>query len=58
MEFITEHAGTIIVCILIITGIFFAVRKLIRDKRKDRSLCGDSCGTCPHAGTCHKDTTL
>lgn len=55
IEVITEHAGTIIVCLLIAIAVFFAVRKLIRDKRKGRFLCGDSCGTCPYAGTCHKD---
>lgn len=57
-EVLIQHAGTIIVSLLVAAGIVLAVRKLIRDKKKGKSLCGDNCSGCPHSGTCHKDTTL
>lgn len=58
MEVWMQHAGTALICLLIITGIVLAVRKLIREHKNGRSLCGDNCSGCPHSGTCHKDTTL
>lgn len=56
--FFAQHGGTILVSLLVAAGVVLAIRKLVRDKRNGKSICGDNCSSCPHSGTCHKDTTL
>ncbi|MDE7366687.1 MAG: FeoB-associated Cys-rich membrane protein [Lachnospiraceae bacterium] len=56
--FLTQHAGTILVSLLVVLCMILAVWKLIRDKKNGRSVCGNSCNSCPHSGTCHKDSNL
>lgn len=53
---IAENAGTIIISLALlglVTGIIIRLRK---DKKQGKSSCGGSCGHCPMAGTCHKES--
>ena len=54
LQTIVNHAGTIIVMLILIGIISAAVVTLIRDKKQGRSTCGSNCGCCPMAGSCHK----
>ena len=54
LQGIAENAGTIIISLALlglVTGIIIRLRK---DKKQGKSSCGDSCGHCPMAGTCHR----
>lgn len=56
--FLAQHGGTVLVVLLVILCMILAVRKLVRDKKNGKSVCGDNCNCCPHSGTCHRDSTL
>ena len=53
---IMANAGTIAVSLLltgIVTAIVFRLRK---DRKQGKSSCGGTCGCCPMAGSCHKQS--
>ncbi|MBP5250732.1 MAG: FeoB-associated Cys-rich membrane protein [Lachnospiraceae bacterium] len=52
--FITENIGTIIVSLILIAVVFFAVRSMIRSKKKGQCSCGGNCGSCSMGCACHK----
>ena len=53
---IINNAGTIIVSLLLIGMVTAILIKLRKDKKQGKSTCGCSCGSCPMAGTCHKQS--
>ena len=54
LQTIVNHAGTIIVTLILIGAVAAAVFRLVRDKKQGKSTCGCNCGCCPMAGSCHK----
>ncbi len=51
---IADNAGTIIVGLALIALVVWIVVRLRRDRRQGKSSCGCGCGSCPMAGSCHK----
>ncbi len=51
---IAENAGTIAVSLILIGLVAWIIRGLRKDKKREKSACGGSCGCCPMAGSCHK----
>ena len=56
LQTIVNHAGTIIVTLILIGAVAAAVFRLVRDKKQGKSTCGCNCGCCPMAGSCHKQS--
>ena len=56
IQTIINNAGTIIVLLLLIGMVTAILIKLRKDKKQGKSTCGCSCGSCPMAGTCHKQS--
>jgi hypothetical protein len=56
IQTIINNAGTIIVSLLLIGMVTAILIKLRKDKKQGKSTCGCSCGSCPMAGTCHKQS--
>ena len=56
IQTIINNAGTIIVPLLLIGMVTAILIKLRKDKKQGKSTCGCSCGSCPMAGTCHKQS--
>ena len=54
LQTIVNHAGTIIVTLILIGAVAAAAFRLVRDKKQGKSTCGCNCGCCPMAGSCHK----
>ena len=54
MDWISENAGTILVSLALLAVVTAIVRQLIRDKKKGKSACGNSCASCPMHGPCHQ----
>ncbi|MDY3224640.1 MAG: FeoB-associated Cys-rich membrane protein [Candidatus Faecousia sp.] len=53
LQWMIANLGTIIICIVLLTGIFFIVRFLIRQKKQGKSACGCGCANCAMRGSCH-----
>ncbi len=46
LEFISENLSTIIIGVLVLIVLFFAARKLIKDKKSGKGTCGGNCSKC------------
>ena len=55
-QWIGENAGTIIVSVLLIALVARIVVRMCKDKKQGKSSCGCSCGSCPMAGSCHRQS--
>ncbi len=54
LAWLSENSGTVIMSLLLI-GIVFAIAiKLIRDKKRSKSICGSSCESCGMKSSCNK----
>lgn len=53
INFIFQNLGTIIVSILLAAALFFAMRKIYKDKKAGRSSCGYKCSGCPGSSVCN-----
>ena len=53
---IIDNAGTIIVSIVLIGLVAGIIVRLHRDRKQGKSSCGCNCGSCPMAGSCHKQS--
>ncbi len=51
---IAENFGTIAVSLVLIALVLAIVAQLRKDKKMGKTSCGAQCGSCPMAGTCHK----
>lgn len=51
---ISENLLTVITIAAVALMIFFAVRQLVKDRKKGCHSCGGSCGSCPMCGSCGK----
>ena len=54
MNWFAENIGTVVVTIILIAVVALVVRKMISDKRKGKSSCGNTCASCPMSGSCHR----
>ena len=45
--------GTVIICILLVCLVIAIIIKLVKDKKKGKSSCGNKCSACPMSGKCH-----
>ncbi len=50
--FFLNYLPTILILAALAAVVFFAIRSVIRDKRKGGS-CGCGCASCPMSGKCH-----
>lgn len=46
---------TVLVIAIIVVIVAFAVFSIVRDKKKGKCSCGNSCSSCGMNGMCHKD---
>ncbi len=53
---IAENIGTIIICLVLILIVAVIIVKLVKDKKKGRTTCGNNCAHCAMAGSCHQHT--
>lgn len=53
MDFIKNYGGTVLILLLVCALLFFAIRKMIRDKKSGKSSC-QSCEGCMFKDNCHK----
>ncbi len=56
MSFLAENAGTIGTALVVAAVLFLAVRKIIKDAKSGKPLCGGDCGSACSAcgGSCHQ----
>ena len=47
--------STLIISIVLVAVLFLIGRKIYKDKRAGKSLCGGKCEGCPNCCNCHKD---
>ncbi|MGN0598555.1 MAG: FeoB-associated Cys-rich membrane protein [Oscillospiraceae bacterium] len=45
--------ATVIIGIIVAGVLFFAGRRLYKDKKQGKSLCGGKCSSCPNGCACH-----
>lgn len=55
LTFLTQHAGEIVVCLVLLLIVTAVILRMVKDRRAGKSSCG--CGSCPNAGACHPKTT-
>lgn len=46
--------STVIIGLIVALLLFLAGRKMYKDKRAGKSLCGGKCSGCPNSCACHK----
>ena len=56
LQAIADNAGTIAVTLVLLGVVTAVVVKLRRDRRRGKCSCGENCGCCPMAGSCHKQS--
>ena len=56
-SFISANIGTIVISLILLLAICFAIRSVIRDKKKGTCSCGGSCGNCGMEGCCSKHSS-
>ena len=54
MQWFAENGGPLLVSLLLLAAVAGILRYLIREKRRGRSACGNSCAACPMHGACHR----
>lgn len=47
--------STVIISLVVAAVLFLAVRKIYKDKRAGKSLCGGKCEGCQNCCGCHKE---
>lgn len=53
-EFFIENSADIIVLALVITALFLAIRKIIKNKKSGKSGCSCGCEGCAFKDNCNK----
>ena len=56
MQAIAENAGTILISLALAGLVTLIVIRLRKDKKQGKSPCGCNCGSCPMAGSCHRQS--
>ena len=55
-QWIGDNAGTVIVSAVLIALVAGIVIRMRKDKKQGKSSCGCNCGSCPMAGSCHRQS--
>ena len=55
-QWIADNAGTILASLALAGLVALIVVRMRKDRKRGKSACGCSCGSCPMSGTCHKRT--
>jgi hypothetical protein len=50
---LSENSGTIIVSLILIGIVAAIVAKLVKDKKRGKSICGNSCESCGMKDSCN-----
>lgn len=53
LTWISANIGTIIISLVLLAVVGSIIAVMIKDKKKGKSSCGCSCGSCPMGGSCH-----
>ena len=53
LAWLMDNYLTLIICAVLVLLVTGAVWVLVRDRKKGKSSCGGSCGSCPMSGSCH-----
>ncbi|MBR4711240.1 MAG: FeoB-associated Cys-rich membrane protein [Clostridia bacterium] len=53
--FFTDNAGTILITLALAGLVTLIILRLRKDRRRGKSSCGCNCGSCPMAGSCHRN---
>ncbi len=56
LQWIGENAGTIAASLALAGLVAWIIVRLRRDRKQGKSFCGCNCGSCPMAGSCHKQS--
>ncbi len=54
LAWLAENIATIIISLILLLVVAAIVFKLVKDKKKGKSTCGNNCAHCAMAGSCHK----
>lgn len=54
LNFLANNWLTIVIIALIALAVFFAIRKIVKDKKAGIGSCGCKCADCPHSSSCNK----
>lgn len=55
-EFFLKYGGTGLILLIVAGCVFFVVRKLVKDRRAGKSVCGCDCSACGGACQCGDDS--
>ena len=55
-NWIARNLSTIIICLVLAAVVALIIVSLVKDKRKGKSSCGCSCGSCPMKNSCHSNS--
>ncbi len=53
LTWLAENIATIIISLILLVIVAAIVVKLVKDKKKGKSTCGNNCAHCAMAGSCH-----
>ena len=53
-EWIMNNLATVIICLVLLLIVTLIIVKLVRDRKKGGSSCGDNCAHCSMSGSCHE----
>jgi len=53
MEWIRGNIGTAVTALVLVAAVFFALRRIYRNKKEGKGGCSGSCSGCIMAGSCH-----
>lgn len=53
LAWLSENSGTIIVSLILIGIVVAIIAKLVKDKKRGKSICGNSCESCGMKDSCH-----
>ena len=54
LAWLGENIATIIICAVLIAVVAAIIVRMVKNKKKGKSLCGGNCGHCPMGGSCHE----
>lgn len=53
MNWLADNWGTLLVSLLLLLAVGAILYRLIRNKKKGKSVCGCGCAGCSMSGSCH-----
>ena len=53
IDWLIANIGSILVGVVVLAVVALVIALMVREKKQGKSSCGNSCASCPMAGTCH-----